>query len=281
MSTAQQLIPVPFYEDTVVLVGQGSAPFVAMKSVVENMGLAWQVQHRKLIERFAATITEMVTVAEDGKLRSMTCLPLRKLPAWLYTISPNKVKPELRNKIIRYQNECDDALWNYWSKGSASRTDAAGVTQQLAVSRHRLALLKELHRTRDRAMREAIHQQLDHVSRLLNLPTPELDSIGWSAPAMPEALARFWDALASLDAKGVEYNHHRTPGLLAINLRGLARLLVEHNQPMLFDRALREALAQSQEPRCLYTNHSVNSQLVGKSVRCWVFEKLQPQGGEK
>ncbi|MHB9799963.1 phage antirepressor N-terminal domain-containing protein [Pseudomonas sp. MT3] len=277
MIAAQHLIPVPFYEDTIVLVGQDEQPFVAMKPIVTNMGLDWATQYIKLSERFASTVGEIPMVAEDGKLRPMVCLPLRKLPAWLYSISPNKVKPELRDKIVRYQNECDDALWDYWSKGNAARASASGVTQQLAVSRHRLALLKELHRTRNSSLRAAIHQQVDHASRLLGLPTPELNSIGWSAPAEPEVLARFWAALADLDAKGVEYNHHRTPGLLAINLRGLARLLAEHGQPMLFDRTLRDALALSQEPRCLHVNHAVNSYLAGKSVRCWVFEKPQPR----
>ncbi|MFJ3372817.1 phage antirepressor N-terminal domain-containing protein [Pseudomonas sp. NPDC086251] len=65
--------------------------------------------------RFASTITEMVIVAADGKQRQMTCLPLRKLTGWLMSIHPNKVKPELREGIIAYQNECDDALWAYWN----------------------------------------------------------------------------------------------------------------------------------------------------------------------
>lgn len=33
----------------------------------------------------------------------------------------NKVRPELRDRIRLYQNECDDALWNYWTKGHATR----------------------------------------------------------------------------------------------------------------------------------------------------------------
>ncbi|WP_165667414.1 phage antirepressor N-terminal domain-containing protein [Metapseudomonas otitidis] len=272
MSTAQQLIPVPFYEDTVVLVGQNNEPYVAMKSVVESMGLAWQVQHRKLIERFSATITEMVTVAEDGKQRSMTCLPLKKLPAWLYSISPNKVAPELRDKIVRYQNECDDALWDYWTKGSATRPGAQPATQRIALSRHRLALGKELLRTRDAGMRQMIHQQLDEVSRAMGLPTPPIDSIGQAAPTVPDLLAPFWAALAALDAKGVAYNHARAPDLLAVNLPELARLFLEHGQPLRLDNALRTALWHSPTPRCLHKNHPLASRLTGKTLRCWVFE---------
>ncbi|MDW2770136.1 phage antirepressor N-terminal domain-containing protein, partial [Acinetobacter baumannii] len=49
----------------------------------------------------------------------MTCLPVRKLAAWLYSIHANKVRPELRETVIMYQNECDDVLWDYWTKGQA------------------------------------------------------------------------------------------------------------------------------------------------------------------
>jgi len=276
MSAAQQLIPVPFYGDTVVLVDSGNEPFVSMRPIVVNMGLSWQGQHEKLMEKFGPTVREILTVAEDGKQRGMLCLPLKKLPAWLYSISPNKVKPELRDKIIRYQNECDDALWDYWSKGSATRPGAAGITQQLAVSRHRLALLKELHRTRDRTLREAIHQQLDHASRLLGLSTPELNSIGWADPEVPSLLDEFWDALAYLEGKGLEFNHARGDGLLAVNLPELARMLAEHGRPLRFSSELRQALWSSRTPRCLYRSHTVNSRLTGRAIKCWVFEKAQP-----
>ncbi len=49
-------------------------------------------------------------------MQEAVCLPLRKLSGWLSTISPNKVKAELRETIIQYQNECDDVLWAHWSK---------------------------------------------------------------------------------------------------------------------------------------------------------------------
>lgn len=272
MSAAQQLIPVPFYEDTVVLVGRDNEPYVAMKPIVANMGLVWAAQYVKIIEKFGATVSEIETVAEDGRLRGMTCLPLKKLPAWLYSISPNKVKPDLREKIVRYQNECDDALWDYWTKGSATRPGAQPATQRIALSRHRLALGKELLRTRDAGMRQMIHQHLDEVSRAMGLPTPPIESIGHTAAAVPDLLAAFWNALAALDERDVAYNHARAADMLAINLPELARLFIEHGQPLRLDTALRSALWQSQAPRCLHKNHPLASRLTGKTIRCWVFD---------
>lgn len=114
---------VPFCHSELTLIDYGGEPFVAMKPIVEGMGLAWEPQFSKLKQRFASTITEIVTVAQDGKSRVMICLPLKKLFGWLMTISPNKVKPELRKTIIQYQEECDEALWDYWTKGVAYKAD--------------------------------------------------------------------------------------------------------------------------------------------------------------
>lgn len=268
-----QLMPVPFHEDTVVLVGKDGEPFVAMKPIVANMGLDWASQYTKLKSSLGRWGIVIITTPSLGGMQEAVCLPLRKLASWLMTISPNKVRPELRDKIVRYQEECDDALWDYWTQGSATRLGAPNVTQQISLSRHRLALLKELHRTRDRTLRAAIHEQLAHTSRALGLSVPELDSIGQADPELPDVLRVFWEALAFLDSKGVEYNHACSTNLLAINLPELARLLIEHGHPLRFDRALRQALSQSSSPRCLRRNHAVHSRIIGKAVRCLVFER--------
>ena len=139
-----QIIPVPFYEDMLVLTGKDNEPYVAMKPVVENMGLAWQAQQRKLTDKFGSVITIMITTGADGKNYEMTCLPLRKLAAWLYSINPSKIAPELRNKIARYQDECDDVLWNYWTKGNATRPGAMTLSERLRAHKARMDCLNQL-----------------------------------------------------------------------------------------------------------------------------------------
>ena len=54
----------------------------------------------------------MVTPSASGNQDTL-CMPVRKLPAFFASINPNKVRPELRDRIRLYQDECDDALWNY------------------------------------------------------------------------------------------------------------------------------------------------------------------------
>ncbi|EKT4493996.1 phage antirepressor N-terminal domain-containing protein [Pseudomonas putida] len=267
-----QLIPVPFYEDTVVLVGQGNEPYVAMKPIVTNMGLNWDTQRHKVVERFGSVAVEMTATGGDGKQYGMTCLPLRKLPAWLYSISPNKVKPELRDKIIRYQEECDDALWDYWTKGSASRSGSNSVNQQIALSRHRVALLKEVHRTRDNTLRSALHEQLVMVSQQLGLSVPALDSIGWGQPEAPERLKEFWSALEQLDRLGERYNHAGSlSGTIALNFPQLRELFHKHRMDIVITSELRHALSESLQPRFI-KQKGKHSLIENKTVRCWIFE---------
>jgi hypothetical protein len=41
----------------------------------------------------------------------MSCLPLKFLPGWLFGISAFCAKPELQAKVLRYQRESCDVLW--------------------------------------------------------------------------------------------------------------------------------------------------------------------------
>lgn len=118
MSIATQIstINVPFHGDNLYLVNFSGEPHVPMKPVVEGMGLAWQPQHEKLKTRFNKGITEIVIPTKGGE-QSMTCLAFRKFAGWLHTINVGKVRPELREKVARYQDECDDVLYQYWTKG--------------------------------------------------------------------------------------------------------------------------------------------------------------------
>ena len=118
-----QLSPVPFHGDTIFCIDYQNQPYTPMRPIVENMGLDWGGQAVKLKANKERWTVEMIsTVAQDGVEREMLCMPVRKLPAWLNSINPNKVRPELRPKIELYQAESDDALWNYWMNGRAERS---------------------------------------------------------------------------------------------------------------------------------------------------------------
>lgn len=138
-----ELSPVTFHGDTIFCLDYQGQPFTPMKPIVENLGLGWASQSQKLNsnrERWGVTI--IVIPSESGE-QQMLCLPVRKLPSYLNSINPKKVRPELRAKIELYQAESDDALWNYWMNGRAERPTPA-PSPDAAISPAERAELKAL-----------------------------------------------------------------------------------------------------------------------------------------
>jgi prophage antirepressor-like protein len=168
---------------------------------------------------------------------------------------------------------CDEVLPSLRETGSYRMSGRSMAAAQIANHRMRLSLLKELHRTRDRALRSAIHEQLADVSRSLGLSVPELDSIGWAERAIPDVVVEFWQALEFLDSKGLAYNHSVSARLVAVNFPHLAELLIQAGLPLRVDGYLRRALWEAKKPRCLHRNHVVRSAITKETARCWVFER--------
>lgn len=112
-------INVPFHGAELYVVNHYGDPYTPMKPIVEGMGMDWKSQFIKIKQRFSKGMVE-ITIPTAGGMQKMICLALRKLAAWLNTISPNKVRPEIRERVIRYQEECDDVLYEYWTKGQVT-----------------------------------------------------------------------------------------------------------------------------------------------------------------
>ncbi|EKD5790828.1 phage antirepressor Ant [Escherichia coli] len=116
VAIAEHTINVPFHGTNLFLVSINNEPYVPMKPVVEGMGMVWAAQFVKLKQRLVKGISEIEIPSAGGK-QLMICLAFRKFAAWLSSIQPNKVRPEIRDKVIQYQEECDDVLYEYWTKG--------------------------------------------------------------------------------------------------------------------------------------------------------------------
>lgn len=119
IATQIPTINVPFHGDNLYLVSHGGEAQVPMRPVVEGMGLDWASQFTKIKQRFKTSVV-MITMQLPGDVqrREVVCLNLRKLAGWLHTINVGKVRPELREKVARYQEECDDVLYQYWMNGN-------------------------------------------------------------------------------------------------------------------------------------------------------------------
>lgn len=143
-NTQQALVPleqkdVLFYEDeiTAVRVQQDGEVqvFVPLRPIVELLGLDWSGQLRRV--RNDAVLGEEVTsvrVNTAGGPQEMPCLPLDMLNGWLFGINANRVKEEVRPRLVRYQRDCYRVLYEAFEEGRLSTTADATFQELLQQS---------------------------------------------------------------------------------------------------------------------------------------------------
>lgn len=111
--------------------------YVVMRPISEALGLSWASQFRRLRRdpiladelRFVAI---METNPQGGDPETL-CLPLKLLPGWLFGVQPSRVKPELREKILRYQRDCYEVLWQAFQADVMVSTELAAYPSSTAA----------------------------------------------------------------------------------------------------------------------------------------------------
>ncbi|HHH0040494.1 TPA: phage antirepressor N-terminal domain-containing protein [Yersinia enterocolitica] len=112
---------VQFHGQHIITAMVAGVAYVAMRPIVENLGMSWSTQRRKLNGLETKFGCVHMSTPSNGGVQEMLCLPLRKLNGWLFSINPGKVRADIRDKLIRYQEECFTALHDYFTRGEAKR----------------------------------------------------------------------------------------------------------------------------------------------------------------
>lgn len=102
-------------------------PYVIAKSIIDGIGLSYNsaIENLKSNERLKSYLTEWSVRFlnfDDQTLRELglngynfyTVLPVRKVAAWLYSIQVSKVKEPAKSILIKFQDRCDDVLFQYF-----------------------------------------------------------------------------------------------------------------------------------------------------------------------
>lgn len=118
---------VQFHGQPIITVMAAGVAYVAMRPIVENIGIDWAGQTVKLRnQKDKFNCCDIAMVASDNKVRDFLCIPLRKLNGWLFSINPAKVRADIRDKLIAYQEECFTVLHDYWNKGEVANPRKLG-----------------------------------------------------------------------------------------------------------------------------------------------------------
>lgn len=116
---------VVFYEDMItavlVTINGEDQIYVPLRPICDYLGLSYAGQRERVgRDPVLSENVHQIRISrsvEDGSDQEMVCLALKFLPGWLFGVSVNRVKEELREKIIRYQRESYDVLWEAFQEG--------------------------------------------------------------------------------------------------------------------------------------------------------------------
>jgi hypothetical protein len=151
--------------------------------------LSWGSQAAKLRNNKQRFGCVDINIPSKGGCQTYHCIPVRKLPGFLATINPLKVKNSLRSKVVMYQTECDDVLWDYWTKGKAINPRPRAVTKMpLTLTEEQESKLDELildrvkfwNPKRHELGRDAIHRAIENhfqVETYKKVPQDKFDEM--------------------------------------------------------------------------------------------------------
>lgn len=104
---------VPFYGDDLVAirVEQSGAIYLPVSRVCANLGVAVQRQAQRLRDHPVLSAGLLTLPVEASGIQETLCIRLDLVPLWLAGVNANRVAPEVREKLIRYQTDAAAVLW--------------------------------------------------------------------------------------------------------------------------------------------------------------------------
>ena len=149
-----------FYDDeiTAVLVAgdKRQEVYVPVRPICDFLGIDWSSQRRRINRdpvlsevtmSVVITATDISPKSRRPQTSSMLCLPLDFLNGWLFGVSAQRVKSELRERVITYQRECykilSDAFQETQEEQTAVTPNIAALQQVKALGQALISLAEE------------------------------------------------------------------------------------------------------------------------------------------
>lgn len=136
--------------------------YVPLRPICKYLGLSWPGQFERInrdpvLQQEARTVRVTRTnLAGDPEV---FCLPLDFLNGWLFGVNANRVKPELRDRLIQYQRDC------YRILAQAFQTDELVVPVEEQDTSTSLATLQQI-RAMGLAIARMAEQQIEIEQKL-------------------------------------------------------------------------------------------------------------------
>lgn len=188
---SQALAPhdVAFYGDEVIAVQQDGAIYVLFSRMCENIGRPRVTETRRAQQHAVLNtgLTELL-IQTSGGPQSLLCLRLDLLPLWLASIPSKRLKPDFKEKIVRYQTEAAAVLWEAFKPQIMAEAPPANHESALAIGQ--LEQIIEQSKAMQRMAEEqiALIRRMDAAARIVKAVQTDMADVKVRLGALEERL---------------------------------------------------------------------------------------------
>jgi hypothetical protein len=128
---------IDFHSDTLIGVECVDGQFVAVKPIVQSIGLDWKAQHRRISQDpILSEGMVVVAIPSPGGVQETGCLRIDLVPGWLFTIDDSRIKnPNVLEKVLTYKRECYAVLFHHFHGKAIAPTPIGDKDAELSVER--------------------------------------------------------------------------------------------------------------------------------------------------
>ena len=108
-----------------VAVLENGEKYVSVTHICDAIGINSAGQREKIDSdaNLSTAATDISLRGVDGRARTTIMIPLDKMSGWLFGINANRVKPEIKPALIKYQTEAYAVLDAWFRKNARAATD--------------------------------------------------------------------------------------------------------------------------------------------------------------
>ncbi len=139
MHTKSKVVPVMFGQDLILAARVGEEVYVAIKPICDSLGLSWGSQRNRIQrDQILSEGVSMMNMPLAHHGQETVCLRLDLVNGWLFGIDENRVRPDVRETVLRYKRECYRVLFSHFYGAAEGRVKVGSRRQpDPAVARNR------------------------------------------------------------------------------------------------------------------------------------------------
>ncbi len=157
--------------------------YIPVRPICETLGVAWSSQLQR-IRRDPVLKDELLSVfvtnteSQRGG-REVQCLPLDYISGFLFGLKAGRVRPDLRDKVIRYQKECYKVLAEAMHDGRLTMTSDEDIDELLRTGDPEVVSAYQMARAMMRLARQqlVLDARVQSTEQQIVLHTARLDEI--------------------------------------------------------------------------------------------------------